>query len=521
MEGRALPPRPSSASSAASQDSSRKVRFQTQFNGEWIDKHGTLGLAQKMELDQAMSTAVEKAALANACEPEQVPTSSSSTSNFTRVLYELDYASRDLQGLFEASNLTDQNGNLRHQLKFSHWGRYYERYQQAFKFLTSIENAGWVESSTQSSDTIIPVAQIATKYDEWGAEPVAPARRASPALFQAATPRSSKQLKMIKNLRPVEAMLNDPKLKSQEWFHGLMNRKETEELLKSMLPGAYLFRISTSHKGLTLSIVTTKGHKHYLIHYQQGAGYFIFGKSKAFKHINDLVRYYNANPITGINTMLVFPAPKATADDDMFGGQETNYVALLEEKLDPEVFAMVEDLARERKEAEQHAAVLDPMGADADTDPVLLQEQSQRDSQPHSQPRRSWFRGSVSVGSKLGRSDKSHPDIGPPVPIRGSVKGNGMLGRAGRGSDSSRSDEEGSFGFAPVLTKEELQSRIAQLDSEIDKETRMAQAAARLHDQPGSGPVQDQRRSEAEISMARLASLQASRREYQQQLTAP
>jgi len=124
---------------------------------------------------------------------------------------------------------------------------------------------------------------------------------------------------------------------ASRWFHGLKNRKEAEQLLRTMLPGAYLFRISTSHKGLTLSIVygeqarlheqlshypglrTTKGFKHYLIHYQQGSGYFIFGKAKAFKHINDLVRYYNANAITGINTMLVFPAPKAAAEDDDVG----------------------------------------------------------------------------------------------------------------------------------------------------------------------------------------------------------
>jgi hypothetical protein len=91
-----------------------------------------------------------------------------------------------------------------------------------------------------------------------------------------------------------------------------------------------------------------------LIHYQEGSGYFIFGKSKAFRHINDLVRYYNANAITGINTMLIFPAQKAEADEDValrshcmepsltcsiqvFGSAEPNYAALLEEQLDPEV----------------------------------------------------------------------------------------------------------------------------------------------------------------------------------------
>ena len=46
------------------------------------------------------------------------------------------------------------------------------------------------------------------------------------------------------------------------------------------------------------------------------------------------------------------------------------------------------------------------------------------------------------------------------------------------------------------VAPQELQARITNLDDAIGKETRIAQAAARLHDQPGSGPVQGQRRSE-------------------------
>ena len=114
---------------------------------------------------------------------------------------------------------------------------------------------------------------------------------------------------------------------------------------------------------------------------------------------------------------------------------------------------MVEDLARERKEAEHRATAADPMGADGDADPVLLHEQSQHSDQlPKSlQPSRSWvssqvltpsvcpahysapwqFRGSVVGKSRNLQREHSHPDIGPPVPIRSSVKGNGRLGRGG------------------------------------------------------------------------------------------
>jgi hypothetical protein len=78
-------------------------------------------------------------------------------------LYELDYASRDLQGAFQASSHADHHGNLRHQLKASHWGQHYNRYHQAFDFLTSIDNAGWNgREGRRGSITAIPITQIDT-----------------------------------------------------------------------------------------------------------------------------------------------------------------------------------------------------------------------------------------------------------------------------------------------------------------------------------------------------------------------
>jgi hypothetical protein len=47
-----------------------------------------------------------------------------------------------------------------------------------------------------------------------------------------------------------------------------------------------------------------------MIHYKPGVGYFVFGKSKAFRHIMDLIHFYNQNPLTGTDTCLVFPADK-------------------------------------------------------------------------------------------------------------------------------------------------------------------------------------------------------------------
>jgi hypothetical protein len=49
-------------------------------------------------------------------------------------------------------------------------------------------------------------------------------------------------------------MLNDPKLCNQSWFHGVVERKEAEQTLAQAHAGTYLFRISNTHGGVTLSL---------------------------------------------------------------------------------------------------------------------------------------------------------------------------------------------------------------------------------------------------------------------------
>eukprot|EP00730_Choanoeca_flexa_P002143 TRINITY_DN10931_c0_g1_i1.p2 TRINITY_DN10931_c0_g1~~TRINITY_DN10931_c0_g1_i1.p2 ORF type:complete len:528 (+),score=81.21 TRINITY_DN10931_c0_g1_i1:74-1657(+) len=524
MEGRPLPPRPSIEVRRAPRAS---------LTTNWPDPHALLGLARRVELNDALQRASALAAEADAAEPSNPPKETAASTSFSRALYELEYASRDLQASFQQSAQADiRKGNLRHCLKFKHLAQHADDFDHAFQFLTSIEGAGWAAQTHKATPRPIPVTRRLSSPDgAWGSGSPLGGRRqrkqSAPADSPGRKSLSSKQKKMIKNLRPLEAVLNDLKLQNKEWFHGVVDRKDAEEQLSSMLPGGYLFRISTSHKGLTLSLNTTKGCKHYLIHYQEGAGYYIFGKSKAFKHINDLVRYYNANPISGINQMLIFPAEKKEEeriqDDDTFGGQNDNYTTLLAGQLDQEVLAVVEELARERRDAEHAAAQRDPMGFDGDVDPVLAHQQATNSPTGTETRRRksSWFRRALSSPSE------SFSEVGPPVPLRSSLKSTGRKDSPQRWSlassvsnRSERSEKSGeeSFGFAPVLTSEELRARIAELDAQIEKEGRMAKAAANLHHQPGSSEIQSQRRAEVEISMARLASLQASRREYQEML---
>ena len=74
------------------------------------------------------------------------PDSTSSPVNFVRLLYELRYASSDLQKQFELSKKADQQEETtRYQIQRSHWHQNHERLAQSFVFLKSIEGAGWSE----------------------------------------------------------------------------------------------------------------------------------------------------------------------------------------------------------------------------------------------------------------------------------------------------------------------------------------------------------------------------------------
>ncbi|XP_078065973.1 SH2 domain-containing protein 4B [Mustelus asterias] len=82
------------------------------------------------------------------------------------------------------------------------------------------------------------------------------------------------------------------------WFHGVISRQETEELLSKKGAGAFLIRISERVIGYCLSYRSSDGFKHFLIDSSKDS-YTFFGVDQ-LQHatLADLVEYHKEEPIT-------------------------------------------------------------------------------------------------------------------------------------------------------------------------------------------------------------------------------
>ncbi|GCB60756.1 hypothetical protein scyTo_0003995 [Scyliorhinus torazame] len=82
------------------------------------------------------------------------------------------------------------------------------------------------------------------------------------------------------------------------WFHGVITRQETEELLSKKGAGAFLIRISERIIGYCLSYRSSDGFKHFLIDTSKDS-YTFFGVDQ-LQHATlvDLVDYHKEEPIT-------------------------------------------------------------------------------------------------------------------------------------------------------------------------------------------------------------------------------
>jgi len=80
----------------------------------------------------------------------------------------------------------------------------------------------------------------------------------------------------------------------EEWFHGVITRKEAEELLRGTPAGTFLVRVAESRFGYSLShcIESTGRIKHYMIDQTPDGQYQVVGNRKLFPSLNELVLYH-------------------------------------------------------------------------------------------------------------------------------------------------------------------------------------------------------------------------------------
>ncbi|XP_069834251.1 SH2 domain-containing protein 4A isoform X2 [Dendropsophus ebraccatus] len=92
------------------------------------------------------------------------------------------------------------------------------------------------------------------------------------------------------------------------WFHGIISRLESEDLLKSQVSGSFLLRVSEKIKGYVLSYRSADGYMHFLID-ASGTSYSFLGVDQ-LQHTSlaDLVDYHKTEPITSLGEeLLLYP----------------------------------------------------------------------------------------------------------------------------------------------------------------------------------------------------------------------
>ncbi|EDQ91823.1 uncharacterized protein MONBRDRAFT_23009 [Monosiga brevicollis MX1] len=177
------------------------------------------------------------------------------------------------------------------------------------------------------------------------------------------------------------------------------------------------------------------------------------------------------------------------------------YAELGEQTVDEEALSRVH-----AKATQQLSASADLMTAAASGSMALAPAASPSDAQAVSKP---------STRRQIPRisAPKSRMDIGPPLPLRNRTVRSRPTGSSTAGVLDTSAFSEAEMQIA--LTTAELQERIQQLQHEVYKEQRLAKAAADMYDMPtGSEAAKSARREQAQASLARLASLRTTLRDY-------
>ncbi|XP_041087142.1 hematopoietic SH2 domain-containing protein homolog [Polyodon spathula] len=113
-----------------------------------------------------------------------------------------------------------------------------------------------------------------------------------------------------------------------EWFHGIITRKDAEDLLQNKAAGCFLIRVSESRIGYTLSYRTVDCCRHFMIDVLRNGQYTIVGEATSYKSLDHLVDFHQRLPIMPYNEILTVPCGQISKDD-------ADYAELLFSKKQP------------------------------------------------------------------------------------------------------------------------------------------------------------------------------------------
>ncbi|XP_066507913.1 myosin-IIIb isoform X2 [Hoplias malabaricus] len=91
------------------------------------------------------------------------------------------------------------------------------------------------------------------------------------------------------------------------WFHGMITRRQAEDLLTDKPLGCFLIRVGQSREGYTLSYMGGNRCRHYMIEMQSNGKYVILGEDRAHSSLPDLVQYHTQVGIQPFMELLTIP----------------------------------------------------------------------------------------------------------------------------------------------------------------------------------------------------------------------
>ncbi|XP_063770829.1 hematopoietic SH2 domain-containing protein [Pseudophryne corroboree] len=97
-----------------------------------------------------------------------------------------------------------------------------------------------------------------------------------------------------------------------EWFHGIITRKDAEDLLKDKNPGCFLIRVSESRIGYSLSYRAADRYRHFMIDVLKDQQCKLSGDARVYGTLEDLVNFHKQSPFYPYNELLTHPCGQKT-----------------------------------------------------------------------------------------------------------------------------------------------------------------------------------------------------------------
>ncbi|XP_015470689.1 myosin-IIIb-like [Parus major] len=119
-------------------------------------------------------------------------------------------------------------------------------------------------------------------------------------------------LRWFKETQAQKVMQDDGAFPS--WLHGMISRREAENLLSDKPLGCFLVRISQSRPGYILSYRGEGRCRHYMVQMQLNARYVILGEDRAHTSLTELVRFHQTVGIQPFMEILTVPCEQKSSE---------------------------------------------------------------------------------------------------------------------------------------------------------------------------------------------------------------